>query len=70
MKYNYTENVIVNVELTQKDASRLIEALACLHEHGDAYKRSDIQKVMNEIVQAFSHDNGKIHMPELKIAGE
>ena len=70
MKYSYTENVIINVELTQKDAVILVEALACSHEHVERYKRSGIQALMNEIVQAFSHDNGKIYMPELKIAGE
>ena len=70
MKYSYTEDVIINVELTQKDAVILVEALACSHEHGESYKRSGIQALMNEIVQAFSHDNGKIYMPELKIANE
>tara|TARA_R110000822_G_scaffold225745_1_gene358458 strand:+ start:595 stop:810 length:216 start_codon:yes stop_codon:yes gene_type:complete len=68
MKYSYTEDVIINVELTQKDAVILVEALACLHEHGESYKHSGIQTLMNELVQAFSHGHGKVYMPELKIA--
>ena len=62
MKYKYTTEVIVEVDLTQADGALLVEALSIAYEHGENYRRS---------VQAFNNnDHGRIYEPELKIANE
>tara|TARA_R110000764_G_scaffold112945_1_gene200087 strand:+ start:22 stop:240 length:219 start_codon:yes stop_codon:yes gene_type:complete len=71
MKYKYTNEVIVEVELTQADGALLVEALALAYEHGENYRRSGYQKMVTAIVQAFNNnDHGRIYEPELKIASE
>ena len=71
MKYKYTNEVIVEVELTQADGALLVEALALAYEHGENYRRSGYQKMVTAIVHAFNNnDHGRIYEPELKIASE
>tara|TARA_R110000744_G_scaffold212397_1_gene331359 strand:- start:267 stop:485 length:219 start_codon:yes stop_codon:yes gene_type:complete len=71
MKYKYTNEVVVEVELKSSDAGLLVDALAIAYEHGEGYRRSHYQRLINNIVQAFnSNEHGKIYEPELKIASE
>ena len=71
MKYKYTTEVVVEVDLTQADGALLVEALALAYEHGENYRRSGYQKMVTAIVQAFNNnDHGRIYEPELKIANE
>ena len=71
MKYKYTNEVIVEVELTQADGALLVDALSIAYEHGENYRRPRYQKLLNDIVQAFNNnDHGRIYEPELKIASE
>ena len=70
MKYKYTNNVVVEVELTNSDAGLLVDALAIAYEHSEeGFRRSRYQRMISDIVQAFNNnDHGRIYEPELKIA--
>jgi|TARA_R110001583_G_scaffold97173_1_gene241929 hypothetical protein len=70
MKYKYTDHVVVSVELTSRDAGTLVDALATAYEHGKSYERSQYQKLIGDIVQAFSNDHGRVRMPELKVSND